>query len=638
MSQSGLNRREILVSPGSLQGTTMKNRMIERRSFLMLTAATAALGLTGCVEDFEEPSLAPVTAYPEDNRLLEFFSKSFTRELEDSPEFMTALGMKKRYGEWSDYSEAFAEKSYQHTLADTDFMRKGINRAALSPQMRVSYDIFLFRNEQRLANYPFRYHNYDISHFGGPHQGIPNLLINQHRIDDVSDAKAYIARIAATPLLMKQATDFMKASAAKGLTLPRFSYDLMIADTRQVLKGAPFEKKGENNILADFRTKLSKLKVADAEKAKLLDDASRALLDHLKPAYELFLATSEAIAKTVKSDHGVGSLPDGKAFYDERTAAHTTLKLPAAEIHALGLSEVARLSADMEVVKKRLGFAGPLKDFYNDLRTNRKYLYPSTDAGRAAYMKRAKELQDKAAASLPKVFGTLPKAGVDVKRMEPFLESGQTIAFYNSPTPDGSRPGYVFYNLASMQALPKWQMAALAFHEGIPGHHLQISIAQETKNIPEFRKYTGFTSYVEGWALYTEFLAGEMGLYENDLDEVGRITMELWRACRLVVDTGIHAMGWSREKSVDYFLANTALTKENIVREIDRYFVYPGQACAYQIGRNKILELRETARKQLGPKFDIRQFHDVVLENGAVPLPVLQSIVTDWISTRAQSA
>lgn len=630
--------KDILVFPRNLQGTKMKNRTIERRSFLMLSAATAALGLTGCVDDFEEPSLAPVTAYPEDNRLLEFFSKSFTRELEDSPEFMTALGMRKRYSEWSDYSEAFAEKSYQHTVADTDFMRKGINRSALSPQMRVSYDIFLFRNEQRIANYPFRYHNYDTSHFGGPHQSIPNLLINQHRIDDVSDAKAYIARIAATPLLMKQATGFMKASAAKGLTLPRFSYDLMIADAQQVLKGAPFERKGENNILADFRAKVAKLKIADAEKAQLVSDASKALVDHLKPAYELFLATSAEIAKSVKADHGVGSLPDGKAFYDERTAAHTTLKMPAADIHALGLSEVARLSADMEVVKKRLGFTGPLKEFYNDLRTNRKYLYPSTDAGRAAYMKRAKELQDKAAATLPKTFGTLPKAGVDVKRMEPFLESGQTIAFYNSPTPDGSRPGYVFYNLASMQALPKWQMAALAFHEGIPGHHLQISIAQETKNIPEFRKYTGFTAYVEGWALYTEFLAGEMGLYENDLDEVGRITMELWRACRLVVDTGIHAMGWSREKSVDYFLANTALTRDNIVREIDRYFVYPGQACAYQIGRNKILELREKARKQLGAKFDIRQFHDVVLENGAVPLPVLESIVAEWVSSRAQSA
>jgi len=629
---------DILVSLRNLQGTKLKNRMIERRSFLMLSAATAALGLTGCVDDFEEPTLAPVTAYPEDNRLLEFFSKSFTRELEDSPEFMTALGMKKRYNEWSDYSEAYVDKSYKDTLADTDFMRKGINRSALSPQMRVSYDIFLFRNEQRIANYPFRYHNYDTSHFGGPHQGIPNLLINQHRIDDVSDAKAYIARMAATPLLMKQATDFMKASAAKGLTLPRFSYDLMIADTQQVLKGAPFEKKGENNILADFRTKVGKLKISDAEKAQLVSDAGKALVDHLKPAYELFLATSAEIAKSVKADHGVGSLPDGKAFYDERTAAHTTLKMPAADIHALGLSEVARLSADMEVLKKRLGFSGPLKDFYNDLRTNRKYLYPNTDAGRAAYMKRAKELQDKAAAMLPKTFGTLPKAGVDVKRMEPFLESGQTIAFYNSPTPDGSRPGYVFYNLASMQALPKWQMAALAFHEGIPGHHLQISISRETKNIPEFRKYNGFTAYVEGWALYTEFLAGEMGLYENDLDEVGRITMELWRACRLVVDTGIHAMGWSREKSVDYFLANTALTRDNIVREIDRYFVYPGQACAYQIGRNKILELREKAKKQLGAKFDIRQFHDVVLENGAVPLPVLENIVAEWVGDRAQSA
>jgi uncharacterized protein (DUF885 family) len=491
----------------------------------MLSAATAALGLTGCVDDFEEPSLAPVTAYPEDNRLLEFFSKSFTRELEDSPEFMTALGMKKRYDEWSDYSDTFVEKSHQFTLADAEFMRKRINRSALSPQMRVSYDIFLFQNEQRIANFPFRYHNYDTSHFGGPHQGIPNLLINQHRIDDVSDAKAYVARIAATPLLMKQATGFMKASATRGLTLPRFSYDLMIADAQQVLKGAPFEGKGEN---------------------KILSDAGKALVDHLKPAYELFLATSAEIAKSVKADHGVGSMPDGKAFYDERTAAHTTLKMPAADIHALGLSEVARLSADMEVLKKRLGFKGPLKDFYNDLRTNRKYLYPNTDAGRAAYMKRAKELQDKAASKLANTFGTLPKAGVDVKRMEPYLESGQTIAFYNPPSPDGSRPGFVFYNLASMQTLPKWQMAALAFHEGLPGHHLQISIARETKNIPEFRKYTGFTAYVEGWALYTEFLAGEMGLYENDLDEVGRITMELWRACRLVVDTGIHAMGWRR--------------------------------------------------------------------------------------------
>ncbi|MEQ1752952.1 MAG: DUF885 domain-containing protein [Micropepsaceae bacterium] len=613
----------------------MTQAALPRRTFLLLSTAAAALNLAGCVDDLPEADIQAEPAYPEDGRLLEFFSRSFTRELEDSPEFMSFIGMKKRNSEWNDYSEAFAELSYRNTFADTDFMRTKIDRTSLSPPMRVSYDIFLFRNEQRLANYPYRYHNYDLSHFGGPHQGIPNLLINQHRIDDASDAEAYIARINATPKMMEQVTGYLKASQARDITLPRFSYALMIADTRKVLLGAPFEKKGENNIFADFKSKVVKLKLDEGKKSKLIADAQRALLESLKPAYELFLSTIEAIGKDAKSDHGVGSLPNGKAFYDERTAAHTTVKMPASDIHALGLSEVARLSADMEALKARIGFKGSLKEFYADLRTNRKYTYPTTPEGRTEYLARALQLEHKATDALPKVFGTLPKAGIDVKRMEPFLESGQTIAFYNPGTPDGSRPGYVYFNLASMQALPKWQMAALSFHEGIPGHHLQISIAQETKSIPDFRKYTGFTSYVEGWALYTEYLAKEMGLYENDLDEVGRITMELWRACRLVVDTGIHAMGWSRDQSVDYFMANTALTRDNIVREIDRYFVFPGQACAYQIGKNKILELREKARQKLGSRFDLRKYHDVVLENGAVPLPVLENIVDDWVRSRA---
>lgn len=613
----------------------MQDHRLQRRSFLMLSVAAGALGLTGCVDDFDEPGLQPQTAYPEDKKLLAYFSESFTRELEDSPEFMTSLGMKKRYGEWRDYSESFLEKSYRHTLADTEYMRTQIRREDLSPSMRVSYDIFLFRNEQRIANYPYRFHNYDVSHFGGPHQNIPNLLINRHRIDDEADAKAYIARIVGTRTMMDQVVDRLFRSRDLGITLPRFSYALLRADAKKVVKGAPFDKGPDTAILADFKAKVAKLKISQADKDALVTTAVKAMIDHLKPSYEKFISALADIAYVVRFDHGVGALKDGINFYNERIAAHTTLKLTANEIHDLGLSEVARLSADMEVVKTRLGFKGSLEDFYSDLRTNKKYLYPSTDAGRNEYLKRAKELQDQAAAVLPKVFGTLPKAGIDVKRMEPFLEGGQTIAFYNSPTPDGSRPGLVFYNLASMTTLPKWQMAALAFHEGIPGHHLQISIAQETKNIPEFRKYTGFTSYVEGWALYTEYLAKEMGLYKDDLDEVGRITMELWRACRLVVDTGIHAFGWSREKSVEYFLANTALTRDNIVREIDRYFVYPGQACAYQIGRNKILELREMAKQKLGPKFDIRQYHDIVLENGAVPLPVLASIVDEWVRARA---
>lgn len=610
---------------------------LERRDFLKLSTALAALSLAGCIDDLAAVSTdaSAATATAEDRKLLAFFSEAFTRDLEEAPEFMTAIGMKKRYGEWNDYSAAYAEHFYRNTVADLEFMRTKIDRAALSPPMRVSLDVFVFRNEQRVANYPFRLHNYDISHFGGQHQEIPNLLINRHRIDDVSDAEAFIARISTAGKPIDDGIAFMRDQQAKGITLPRFSYGLMLADLRATISGAPFAGKRDNDILAAFKTKIAQLTVDDDAKAKLTARAENALSEKLGPAYERLIAAVREIAATVKTDHGLSSLPDGRAFYDERIANHTTLKLTAGEIHELGLSEVARLSAEMEVLKRKIGFRGPLKAFYADLRTNKRHLYPNTDQGRADYLARVRELLESANAALPTTFGALPKAPVDVKRMEPFLESGQTIAFYTQPSPDGSRPGLVFYNLASTATLPKWQMAALAFHEGIPGHHLQISIAQETKNIPDFRKYSFFTAYQEGWALYTELLSKEMGLYKDDLDEVGRITMELWRACRLVVDTGIHAMGWSRKKAIAYFTANTALTRDNIAREIDRYFVYPGQACAYQLGKNKILELRERSKVALGQKFDIRAYHDTILQNGALPLPVLERIVNDWVRSRA---
>ena len=617
---------------------THRPAALERRAFLKLSTALAALSLAGCVDDLATAGVgagaAPTTA--EDRKLLNFFAQAFTRDLEDSPEFMTYIGMKKRYGEWDDYSAAQAEKANRDNLADLDFMRANIDRPALSPSVRVSYDVFLFDKEQRAANHPFRLQNYDVSHFEGAHLGVPGLLINQHRIDNEADAEAFVARIAASEKVIDQLITFMRDQQAKGVTLPRFSYGLMLADLRATIAGKPFRGgKGDNDIFAAFKSKIAPLKLDDAAKAKLTAAAEQALLEHLGPAYERLIAVTEEIGATVKTDHGVASLPNGAAFYDERIANHTTLKLRAKQIHDLGLSEVARLSREMEVLKRKLGFKGPLKAFYADLRTNKRYLYPESDKSRADYLARSHDLLEKARAALPSTFGALPKARVDVKRMEPFMESGQTIALYNSPSPDGARPGLVYYNLASMATLPKWQMAALTFHEGIPGHHLQISIAQETKNIPDFRKYLFFTAYVEGWALYTELLAKEMGLYENDLDEIGRITMELWRACRLVVDTGIHAMGWSRARAIAYFTANTALTRDNIAREIDRYFVYPGQACAYQLGKNKILELRERSKAALGQGFDIRAYHDTVLQNGALPLPVLETIVNDWVRSRA---
>ncbi len=612
---------------------------LPRRLFLQLVAGAGALTVVGCAAD-DLPGTPDAVAQgfdnPEDNKLFAFFSTSFTREFDRSPEWMTQLGVKKRYGEWNDWSDAFADEDFRNTQADLDFMTTHVDRSALSDNMRISYDVFKFRNELRVANRPYRFHNYDVSHFGGPHTSVPQLLINQHAVADVDDAQAYIARLNATLALFAQVVAFMRHAEARGITLPHFSYPLLLADARQAVKGAPFDGGDDNTIFADFKGKVGKLNIGAEDKARLIGEAKTALTEKVGPAYASFIATGEAIAAKVTDDHGIGTLPDGARFYEERILNHTTLKLKADDIHALGLSEVARLSTEMEGLKAQAGFKGPLRAFYDDLRRNPKYFYANDDEGRQAYIHRVEELLAGARAALPQVFGVLPKAEVAVKRMDRYLEAGQTIAFYDQGTPDGSRPGYVQLNLADMSKMPKWQMAALNFHEGIPGHHLQISIAQESKSTPDFRKYTSFTSYVEGWALYTEFLAKEMGLYKTVYDDIGRVAMELWRACRLVVDTGIHTMGWQREKSIDYFLANTPLTDDNIRREINRYFVFPGQACAYQIGKNKILELRERAKAALGSRFDLHDFHDAVLKSGAVPLPVLEAEIAQWAAKRAQ--
>lgn len=617
----------------------MPQPLLARRDFLKLSAAAAALNLGACVSTGDALKAALGDTRGQDQRLAAFFAASFERDVQRAPEFLTYLGRKERYGEWDDYSDTFAVESDAINKAELEELETTFDREALSPSGRVSYDVFRYRNNQRIANFPLRRYNYDVSHFGGPQQGMPAVLINQHRIDDIADAEAYIARIEGSERALDQAVEGMRAAEAEGVTLPRFSYPLIVADARKVTEGAPFGGgAGDCAILADFKAKIGKLDINDTKRTSLIAAAEAALKAHLAPGYGRFVAAVEDIGARVATDHGLSALPKGAEYYAERLAFHTTTAMGADEIHALGLETVRALGDEMKGLKKKLGFSRALKAFYTDLRSNKRYFYKNTDGGRDAYLERARALLAKAEAALPGTFGLLPKARVEVKRMEPFLESGQTIAFYNSPAPDGSRPGYVKMNLSSMAALPKWQMAPLIFHEGIPGHHLQIALAQESTETPEFRRNVFFTAYTEGWGLYSERLAGEMGLYEDVLDEIGRVTMELWRACRLVVDTGIHAKGWSRRKSVEYFRANTALAPENITREIDRYFVYPGQACAYQIGRDRILAVRDTAKAALGDRFALAAFHDTVLKNGAVPLPILEEIVAEWAAGAAKPA
>ena len=344
---------------------------LPRRLFLQLVAGAGALTVVGCAAD-DMPGTPDAVAQgfdnPEDNKLFAFFSRSFTREFERTPEWMTQLGVKKRYGEWNDWSDEFAAEDFRNAQTDLDFMTTRIDRAALSDNMRISYDVFKFRNELRVANRPYRLHNYDVSHFGGPHTSVPQLLINQHAVADVTDAQAYIARLNGTQTLFAQVVDFMRRAEARGITLPHFSYPLLLADARQAVKGAPFDSGDDNTIFADFKTKVGKLSIGAEDKARLIGEARTALTEKVGPAYANFIATGEAIAAKVKDDHGIGTLPDGAPYYEERILNHTTLKLKADDIHALGLSEVARLSKEMEALKAQTGFKGSLRAFYDDLR------------------------------------------------------------------------------------------------------------------------------------------------------------------------------------------------------------------------------------------------------------------------------
>ena len=338
------------------------------------------------------------------------------------------------------------------------------------------------------------------------------------------------------------------------------------------------------------------------------------------------------LANTDEVATGVWKLPDGPAFYAERLAAMTTTAMTADEIHELGLAEVARIHGEMEAIKQQVGFAGTLQEFFVSVRTDPRFRFPNTDEGREAYLQTSRDFYAAIEARLPDYFGLRPKGGLVVKRVEAFRELPGAPQHYQQGTPDGSRPGTYYVHLIDMSSMPKFDMESVAYHEGIPGHHMQIAIAQELSGVPTFRTQMGFTAYIEGWGLYAERLSKEMGGFSDPYSDFGRLSAEIWRAIRLVVDTGLHAKGWTEAQAVDYFLANGPTSEGQVRAEVRRYIVMPGQATAYKVGMLKILELRERARAALGERWDIRQFHDAVLGGGALPLSILERRVDEWVA------
>jgi uncharacterized protein (DUF885 family) len=574
----------------------------------------------------------------EQQRLEDFFTATWAEDLVRYPASASYLGVNDRQDQWNDVTESFQLASLAITRQRLDFLN-GIDTSQLSEDRLLSYRLYRLDLERTLAGAPFRHHRYVIHQFRGPHTSPVSLLINVHAINSMQDAEAYIARLNNLPLYFDGVVEQIQIRADKGLFLVDWMIPKIIESASNVLLGAPFDAGDEPSVIwADFNDKLDQLALAPAEINQLREDARSALFNAVRPAYQKLIAAVRSQQDRAMPEDGVWRFPDGEAFYANRLNVFTTTSLTAAEIHQAGLDNVERLHSEMRAVMAELGERGDLSAFLERVRSDQALRFPNTEEGRSAYLDAARTAIDDMAKRLPAYFGVLPRAELVVKRVEAYRERSAGKAFYQRPPSDESRPGIYYANLYDMNSMPKTDLEALAFHEGLPGHHLQLAIAAELSHVPDFQRHTRFTAFSEGWGLYSEYLAKEMGFYQDPYSNFGRLSMELWRAARLVVDTGLHHKQWTREQAVAYLVTNTPNAVYDCQRAIERYIAMPGQATAYMIGKLRIVELREMARQALGDRFDIRAFHDVVLESGAVPLDQLeahvQRLVQDVLATK----
>ncbi|MDF2901229.1 MAG: hypothetical protein K0Q62_1288, partial [Phenylobacterium sp.] len=548
------------------------------------------------------------------------------------PESQTHLGFKTNYDKLDDYTDAANVRRRDLAEQQLKEMRARFKPEQLGESARVSYRLFEHQVERDRESFRFRNLRFPVSTNGSPAGAIPVLLINNHKVDSVADAQAYIARIRETERVMREVTATMRKQAAAGIIPNKVNFAPARADARKVVTGAPFDGGADSTVMADFRKKVAALDAPAATKQKLLSDASAALTGPFKRGYDMLFVALDEIEPLSKGNFGAWNLPDGAAYYNDRLKGSTTTSLTADQIHDIGLQQVAAIRQEMEAIKKQVGFTGTLEEFFNHIRTDPKFKYPNTDAGREQYLADARKIIASVMEVAPRYFRVLPKAPLEVRAVEKWREGTASTAFYNPPSADGSRPGIYYVNLVDMNQTQKVQVAGISVHEGAPGHHFQIARQQELTGLPKFRKFGGFGAYMEGWGLYTERLGDEMGVITDPYDRFGMLSLQVWRAIRLVLDTGIHSKRWTREQAIAYFKANSSVSDTDIAREVDRYFNWPGQATSYMVGQLKIAELRRKAERELGDKFDIRDFHEAVLSQGALPLDLLEAQVNAYIA------
>lgn len=603
----------------------------------MLASMFLFIACSGNKEKAQEKIISSEEVKAESKKANDFFDRVFDAAVDRDPMRQSILGIKKDYDKWTDITDDKAQKELEIVKINLDSLHSSFKLDALDEQTKVSYKLFEKECNDRIDNFKWRFHDYPVNQMGGLQTDVPTFLVNVHLVADKKDAKAYISRLNGINTLFDQLIANLKIREGKNIIPPKFVFPYVINDCKNIISGAPFEK-GKPNcaLLEDFTKKVNDLKDAsDEDKKQLIENAKDALLKSVKPAYEKLMMYWNELAKKATTDDGAWKLADGGAFYDAALKLTTTTDMTADAIHELGLKEVARIHTEMKEIMKKVHFKNDnLSDFFDFMRTDKQFYFQNTAEGKEAYRVKAVKIIDDMKKELDKLFLTKPKADIVVLPVERFREKSAGGAFYEEPAIDGSRPGRYYINLYNMADQAIYQMEALAYHEGIPGHHMQVAIAQELKGIPKFRMHGGNTAYVEGWALYSELVPKEIGFYQDPYSDFGRLAMELFRAARLVVDTGIHRKKWTREQALAYFKENTPNPEGDNKKEIERYIIWPSQATGYKIGMNKILELRENAKRKLDSKFDIREFHDVVLTSGPLPMDILEEVVNSWVEKK----
>ncbi len=587
-----------------------------------------------------------------------FYDKVFVELALESPELTTSMGIPVLYDmskdELDDISDAKQWESFNKMKEDYETLMS-YNFERQSETNKLNTKILAFYLEGLKDGEPFFYHGYPVNQMGGVQNSLPSLMENSHKLRNKSDAEAYIARLSKFDIKFAQLIENLKISENKGIIPPKFVIDRVLnemngfigakkASTDSIQDSSNTLSPVKSNILfTNFESKIDKLDdLSQEEKNTYKEQVEEEIGTTVFGAYKNLITYFEELKEKATTDDGVWKLPNGEAYYRYQLKQRTTTDLDPEEVHQIGLSEVARIKNEMQNILLAEGYTDTTKTLgatIQELNKEERFLFPNNDEGRQMVLDEYDRILAEISAGLDDAFDIRPKASLEVKRVPKFKEEGSAGAYYNRPAMDGSRGGVFYANLRNVHESVKFGMKTLAYHEGIPGHHFQIAIQSELEGVPIFRTIGLFTAYIEGWALYSEQLAWELGFYKDDpFGNLGRLQAEMFRAVRLVVDTGIHYKKWTREEAIDYMVANTGMTTTEVTTEIERYIVWPGQACAYKIGMMKIVALRDRVKEKLGNRFDLKEFHNVVLKNGAVPLDILEELIESYINETLASS